>query len=594
MENLINNINNLEIKEVYETLLVNGKDEIFCIMGNDVFHLNTERNWIWCCNIVQFIEFKKNLNIIYLSDIKVKREYEKLRKNNEILERSKDGKVWRRICSFNNGQCYNYSIASCGSFCKSHKTGVINEKISNTKMGDIIEEWVYDQLCKSDELVNVKNVGRDNGKLDIIFQVKDEVNKNINQFRGIQVKQLIINRENGYYISDLKKYDEETLIVGVSEDKKYMCLIFNIIIGDLDGFYFSINDYKDKKYSQYIFGGLDDNSLGYIFFDKLIKCCKKSTIDDDSQFSKTNLKENKMINKLKEKCEENNLTFEPCDSSDSSIDVYINEKKVQCKYSSILKNNLYQFSLDHTINNKAYQPYSENDVDFFIFKHEKEDSFSIIPQSVLLHFGYLKTEEIESKTTKKLEGKTTLTIYPSSYEENHWTKQFINRFDLINEEYDLDKLINLDNPFDKFQNKCKLKNIECTRDMSDLKITNGFIGDKTFKLMTSKRKHRKLYYFSTNISDIPYHIEDENVPNFFIFRIEIEEFHDDFYIIPKDILIKQEVIGSGDKKGKRTFGLPEPIDDKNQKQWVFKYLNNFDLLKDKKPEGLPEELPEEI
>ena len=582
-------INNL--KEKYETLLVNGNEIHFFTKGNDVFEFNhLENRWVFSGNTIQFIEFKKSLNIIYLPDIKIKRKYEKLRKNNGILERSKDGKVWGTICIFiGKEQCYNYSRNSCGSFCLKHKDGVVNN-VNSTEKGDIIEDWVYNLLLKSDRLINVKNVGQKNGKLDIIFQVKDEVD----QFRGIQVKQLTSQGKNSYCISKLKKYDKNTLIVGVTEDKKYMCLIFNTFIGDLNSFSFNITNYKDEKYSKYIFAGLDDNSLGYTFFDELIKSCKSSTIDDDSQFSKTNLKEHEMMLSLKEKCEENNLTFEPCNSSDSPIDVYINEKKVQCKYSSILENNLYQFRLDHTIDNKASQPYSENDVDFFIFKHEKEDFFYIIPQNVLLHFGYLKTEEIKDKTTKKLEGKVTLMVAPSLYQEYHWTKQFINRFDLINEEYDLDKLINLDNLFDKFQHKCKLNNITCTRDMSDLKITNGFIGDKTFKLMTSKRKHRKLYYFNTSIhigrNMIPYHIDNQNVPDFFVFRIEIKEFCNDFYIFPKNILLEKEIIGNGSKKGKSTFGLPIPSDKDNEKQWVFDYFNNFDLLKDKIPTNILEEI----
>ena len=577
------NLNNL--KEIYENLLINGNEIRFCIKGNDVFEFNClENRWVFSGNTIQFIEFKKSLNIIYLPDIKILRKYEKLRKNNGVLERSKDSKVWRRICIFidNNGKCYNYSIKSCDCYCNNHKDSIVNEKISTIEKGDIIEDWVYDLLCKSDKLINVTNVGRDNGNLDIIFQVKDE----INQFRGIQVKQLITNGKNVYLINNLKKYDKDTLIVGVTEDKKYMCLIFNTFIGDLDSFSFNINDYKDKKYIDYIFAGLDDNSLGYTFFNKLIEYCKESTIYNDSQFSKSNLKENKMMKELKKKCEENNLSFDYHTSSDSPIDAIISKKRVQCKYSSLSHSNLYDFGLDHMVDNKLDQPYSENDVDFFIFKHEDEDSFYIIPQNVLLHFGYLKpeSEKLEYKTTKKSKGKLGLLIAPSSYEEYHWTKQFADRFDLINNKYDLNKLKNLDNPFDKFQHLCKSNNIKCNRDMSNLTITNGFIGDKTFKLMTSKTKPKKLYIFTTGLHITPYHIKDENVPDFFIFRIE--EFSEDFYIFPKDILVEYEIIGSGDKKGKRNFGLPEPTDTKNRKKWVFQYLNNFDLLKDKLPDEI--------
>ena len=580
MEDLINNMNNLEIKEERETFSINKRMKYFCIKGKYVYRFSYSQNkWIFGCFTTFFPEYKRSI-IIDLPDIKILRKYEKRRYNKGVLERSKDGKVWRCVCIFidNNGQCYNLSIISCGSFCKNHKTGVINEKINVTQKGDIIEEWVFDQLCKSDQLINVKNVGRDNGKLDIIFQVKDEVNKGNNQFRGIQVKHLKINGKNGYCIRDLKKYNKDTLIVGVSEDKKYMCLIFNNLIGDLDSFCFNINTYKKKdNLKPYIFAGLDDNSLEYTFFNKLIEYCKISIICDNSQFSEDILKENEMMKELNKKCEENNLSFKPHTSSDSPIDVYINKKRVQCKYSSQIDKNLYYFGLNHTIDNKINQPYSENDVDLFIFKHQYEDSFYIIPQNVLIYFGYLTTENVK--------GKLGLNIAPSSYKEYHWTKQFINRFDLINNEYNLDKLINLNNPFDKFQHKCKLNNIKCTRNMTNLSVTNGFIGDKTFKLMTSKIENSNTYTFHI-LKNNPYHINDLNVPDFFVFRIEF--FPEDFYIIPKNILVEHEIIGYGDKKGKKQLGLPEPTDKTNQKQWVFDYLNNFDLLKNKI--NLPEEI----
>ena len=432
MEDLINNMNNLEIKEEYESFSIDGRMEYFCIKGKYVYRFSySQDKWIEFCFTSWFPEYKKNI-IIDLPDVKIKDKYEKRRLNKWILERSKDGKVWRRICLFNNnGQCPNYSRISCGFFCKKHKDGIINN-VATTKKGDIIEKWVFDQLCKSDQLINVKNIGPINCKLDIIFQVKDEVDKNI--IRGIQVKILSLHRKNSYCIRNLKKYDEDTLIVGVAEDKKYMCLFFNSFIGDLDSFNFNIKTYKKKdNLRPYIFAGFDDNSLGYTFFGELIKHSKISSIFKDSHFSKDNLKEYKMMKELEEKCKENNLLFEPYTSSDSPVDAIINGKKVQCKYSSQIECNLYNFGLSHVINNKVDQPYSENDVDFFIFKHEKESSFYIIPENVMLHFGYLKT--------KKLKGKLRINLYPS-YKENHWTKQFINRFDLIEKEFDLSNLNN--------------------------------------------------------------------------------------------------------------------------------------------------------
>ena len=427
---------------------------------------------------------------------------------------------------------------------------------------------MYDLIKQSDELINIQIIGQSNCKLDIIYQVKDEVERGIIHYRGIQVKTLCLARENYFSINDLKKYDKDTLIVGADKERKCMCLVVKTFIGDIDVFGFNISN-PSLKVKPYIFNGLNDNSLGYNFFDTLIYRCKFSTIYGDDQFSSDNLKEHNMLLKLEEKCKENNLSFRINSTSNSSIDCFINNKRIQCKFSSQIKFNLYDFSLNHTINNKTSQPYTENDVDLFIFQHEKEETFYIIPQNVLIHFGYLKTNLIE--------GKLALVISPSSYKEDHWTKLFINNFDAINNEYDLSNLINLDNIVDKFQQLCKENNIICNQDMTNLTINNGIINKKTVKFNKSSRMHGKNYEFYMAINNVPYHTKNNNVPDFFIFRID--QYPNDFYILPKEILIDKKTIGHDNQKGVSKILLPIPRDESNQKKWVQDYLNNFDLLK---------------
>jgi len=506
-------------------------------------------------------------NIIYLPDIKIGYKYEKLRLNNNILERSKDGIIWKKVCNFlfNNEQCYNYITKNC--FCGKHQDGLINT-LDRVNIGDMTEKWLFDLIKQSNQLINIQIIGQSNCKLDIIYQVKDEVERGIIHYRGIQVKTLCLSRENYFSINDLKKYDKDTLIAGIDKERKCMCLIVKTFIGDIDVFGFNISN-PSLKVKPYIFNGLNDNSLGYNFFNTLIYHCKFSTIYTDDQFNSDNLKERDMLLKLEKKCKENNLSFRINSTSNSSIDCFIDNKTIQCKFSSQIISNLYYFSLNHTIDNKCGQSYTENDVDLFIFQHEKEETFYIIPQNVLIHFGYLKTNLIE--------GKLALAISPSSYKEDHWTKLFINNFHVINNEYDLSNLINLDNIVDKFQQLCKENNIICNQDMVNLTINNGIANQKKVKFCKSSRIVYKNYEFYIAINNIPYHTKNNNIPDFFIFRID--QYPDDFYIFPKEILIEKEIIGTDDQKGSKKIFLPIPRDESNRKKWVIPYLNNFDLLK---------------
>ena len=508
---------------------------------------------------------------MYLPDIKIIYGYEKLRLNNNILERSKDGIVWKSICVFNlDGQCCNYRIKENGCYCRKHPNGILID-VSTVKIGDATENWVFNILKESLDLLNIQLKGQENSKLDIIYQVKDEVEQGILHYRGIQVKTLKSNKnKTSFSMNDLKKYDNDTLIVGVDVERKYMRLILRSCIkeSDSDTFAFNINKIS-SNIRPYIFLGLEDIFSGSNFQDNLIRLCKNSTIYDHTQFYENELNEHNMMIKLEELCKEKNLNFKINDTSDSSIDCFINNKRIQCKYSNSINTNLYSFGLKHSVNGKKNQPYSENDVDLFIFQHKNEPLFWVIPSSVLSHFGYLKTDT--------LIGKNSLNLTSLSYNKDDWTKKFSNRFDLIDENYDLSELINLDNFFDKFQHVCKINDIECIRDMSDLNYNNCFINNKTANFIKSTNKSGKNYYFQISRSNIAYHTNNI-VPDFFIFRIE--DYPDNFYIFPKEILIMKEIIGTGNIKGKSSFLFPIPFDNtNNRKLWCFDYLDKFDLLK---------------
>ena len=470
----------------------------------------------------------------------------------------KNFNIWKKTCCYEE-ECYNFTVKD-SNFCKKHENGTYKKEQSTNEIGNIAEKFLYNLLIQSDQLTNVKMIGQENCNLDLIYQVKDEFNKGINIYRGLQVKTLTKNiKQKNYYQAKIGSYDDNTLIIGLDKKFKYICIIFK---KNIKGGSIKINFNKiDNEIIKYVHK-IEDN----LFYNELICACKKSTVYNENQYSNDNLKEKYMMEILKHKCLENNIEFKANKISFSPIDCFINKKSIQCKYSSVIKDNSCQFRLNHTVNNKLNVPYSEeNKIDFFIFSYCNV-CFWIIPIQVLIYYGYIKNNSQKGKISIML-----------AYNKNldHWTKKFIvNNFDIIINGFDDNILIDQNDMFFKFQIICKSKEIECFRKMENLSLKYFLVRDKLVQYFESNRKQGFCYMFKFTKVIESYDI----IPDFFVFRIGLKEYSNEFYIFPKEVFIEYGIIGTNNKKGYLSIGIPIPGCVNSKKLWISNYLNNYDVL----------------
>lgn len=483
---------------------------------------------------------------------------------------------WKQTCCINERdkklECYNFQIKNT-SYCKKHENGVQNTKISTTDKGGLVENHSCELLQQCHNITNIINIGYERCSLDVIFQVKNEINNGLFHMRGIQVKTLIEKTSNSFFVNNINIYDNNTIIIAINLEYNYYCIFNNSMI-ESNTFSYNPND-QNHRYREFCFHGLNlKNSNGYTFLDLLNYYCVGSTLYSALCFNGKNLKEKLMIDALKIKCQEWELKLEPYSTSDSSIDCVVNDiLNCQLKFSTSTITNTYHFSLHKTLNMFTV-PYAESDnIHIFVFSYINSDEeyiFYVIPIKVLIHYGFISTSLIY--------GKTSITISSSDSQNDNWTKNFVNRFDLFTDEFNMDELINLDDMFDKFQYECKKKDIICIRDMNKLNSRYFNIGSKICKYCESTTPHGNCYRFTIeNGLGLTYNSDTDIIPDFFIFRIKF--YPDYFWIIPKQRLIDEGIIGSNLVKGIIKYNFPILGNKNKNKKWLDVYLNNYNLLK---------------
>lgn len=418
----------------------------------------------------------------------------------------------------------------------------------------------------------IKHIGKENSELDIIYKTRDDEIAGINKFRGIQIKTLSCIG-NGYVLNNLNNYNDNTVIVGVSNDRLLLCVFVK----------FEIKSYGDKLYinpaihmefKNCIFHGVNDKSLGYTFNDLLIDRCKMSTFYDNSNISISNLKEKESVNRIKQVCIENGIIFDEVDNNFSSIDCRINGKNIQCKYSERFSDNAYNFSIVKS-KNMLRTPYDDEDgIDFFIFESAIGE-FYVIPINIMIYFGYIRT--------KNNKGKEIIRLFPSNIEGFHWTKYFIGAFYLVkdNNIFDIMSILDMSNVINIFNYICYLNGIDSNRNMDNLSTKICEIGDKKIKCFEST-KIAGLNYIYTIRSKFPYNIlKDVDIPDYFVFYLKVTKEVSYFYIFPKQVLIDNKIIGDLQNKGSTDLGLPIPYSStiRKNKLWTQQYVNNFDIFK---------------
>lgn len=506
-------------------------------------------------------------------EVKIKSKYTKIKiLNGKNYREYHTSNNWKPCCCFSKEECYNFQVNG-KIYCKKHENGIQTVIISQTAVGDLIEDHVFELLKQCPNLTNIKNIGQENCTLDIVYQVKEEISIDINHMRGIQVKKLIEQSLSKYEVKDINKYDSNTIIVAINLERNIYCIFNNTMIG-VDSFWLNPKN-PNPKYREFCFIGTNSrNSYGNTFLDLLNQWSITSTIYSHNCFNSNNLKEKLMTDALKIECQKYNLKCESHSSSDSCIDCIINDTiNCQLKFSDRTHRNMYAFSMFKTINSNVSIPYSESDnIHFFVFSYLnplKECVFYIIPIKVLIYYEYISTSTSS--------GKHNINLLPLEFKDNHWTKKFINRFDLFTNEFDMNELIDLNDMFDRFQYECKKINIICIRDMDNLSVKHFNIGDKLCKYSESNTKKHNYYDFTIQInSSKPYNIDTDIIPDFFIFRIKVYPNH--FWIIPKQKLIDEKIIASNLIKGTTKISFPIPGNTNKGKAFLNDYLIKYDDL----------------
>jgi len=131
------------------------------------------------------------------------------------------------------------------------------------------------------------------------------------------------------------------------------------------------------------------------------------------------------MDRLKKICSKHNYEFEHFHTHASPIDCIINKNNIQCKTSSKKGKTSFSFSIQKHKGRTEYQPYSDKDgIDFFIFEQiGDENNFYVIPINVLIERNYINTDIYE--------GRRHISIPKPNSPKQHWTKKYLNRFDLL-------------------------------------------------------------------------------------------------------------------------------------------------------------------
>ena len=293
------------------------------------------------------------------------------------------------------------------------------DQSENPSVGSATEEYIVDMLKSCTEIKSVEWVAGINGPFDILYTLNDGIR------RGLQIKTLTEHTfQNTYEIDRGKKLYDDLLYVCVNKNRTRFIVIFGKHLGK-HGATFNFDSVR-SKYKKFIFSTFET------FKNLLLLSLKDSTVVTEQVFENSlaapQLLEYQSIKRFDEKCKERNWNVIRCPYSQLAYDVTVNNKKIQCKFSSEKESLKIRFHLSKTVNGEMHQPYEKGDFDFVMLEssHDK-GNFYIIPQSELIKREYMKT--------KKFSGKSRLSVLNKADYQNDdrddWTDAYYNKFDLL-------------------------------------------------------------------------------------------------------------------------------------------------------------------
>lgn len=509
--------------------------------------------------------------------------YTKFIKSDQIVEfYFHNGRIYRKsssnemklTCMFvfgNNKFCTNYDVYS--GYCRFHKNGTIQDIKSTVEIGDDTEKYVENVLKSFNGITNVIRIGNEGSKCDIIYQVIDEIKAGNTIFRGIQVKTIGSKGTSGnyYYFPNDKIYDQHTLMVGVNSKRTFACIFFYFQIFNR-GSSFPLDFLSDNDLSFGLFTNNNVNKITGMTFLQQLEYFLKYSMIYDGKLNDNSQKEKIAYYYLQNECIKRNIQFNFNDTSDSEIDVFLNGKKIQCKTSCIDDSEgLSIYNISTKINSQRC-PYTEAvNVDFFIFIPLNVEIFQIyvIPKDVLLYLGFF--------TSQNTKGKKTIIIPKDKFKDNHHFSQFRDRYDLLlysGLRYFHFQLFN--DIISRFENECSKRSIPFKRNNSNICSKNAFVGKYFVSFVTTKKEYSTKRGNNATFRIMPPH-SSLTVKFFDFYIFENTSFPGNFIIIPILEFYYHNQIDSNANIIKESITLPLineiPID-----HWVYKYINNFNIL----------------
>lgn len=140
---------------------------------------------------------------------------------------------------------------------------------------------------------------------------------------------------------------------------------------------------------------------------------------------------------------------------------------------------------------------------------------------------------------------------------------------------------------ERFNNVCNKYGLKYMKNNTNGNEIDCYINNYKIQHKSSTQLKNKLIRFNMftgstrRNSDRPY---SENVDvNFFIFECVLKKYQNIFYIIPKEVLIKQKILKTSENKGQTYILLPlnDYTSHTSATHWGLQYINKFELLNGK-------------
>jgi hypothetical protein len=302
----------------------------------------------------------------------------------------------------------------------------IKNHITNTDnidTGDAAEFYIENLLENTGLYHEVIKIGQTGDITDVIVILKSGVQK------SIQVKTLT-KRKNGNYSYDLKvnkNYPGKLLIVAVDHERTRFSTFLHDRIGNRQ----ITLSYKSGKtiYEDIIYR--DEKN----FLDKVINLIPSSLDFVETNTSGEKILERASLRRLELWCIKYGFSFRRNNTDKNSIDCYINNIPIQCKYSSVNCTECYTYRISvhkgcGVFEGKScFMPYSINDpFEFIVVElgglrdseekgHIYESQFCFIPKATLIERKILQN-------LPDVEGQCSINICPPDYPKYHWSKEF--------------------------------------------------------------------------------------------------------------------------------------------------------------------------